>query len=763
MITMTKIASQSSKGAGSKPVIGVFTLAYHPFVGGAEVAIKEIIERDADRDFVILTKKFDRSWPSAESSGNLSILRLGRGRTAPKSYYGGFFGKISYIFQAVIVAEKIHRAHPFSAIWGMMASYAGIAALIFKLRHPNVPFLLTLQEGDSESHILRKVGIFYPFWRKIFKKADHIQVISNYLADFAKRHGSTCPIVIVPNGVAPSAYESYKTHRTNETNKSYTVITTSRLVKKNGIDILIRSLPLLHAASYKLLVLGGGPEEQNLKDLANKLGVAGKIDFLGHVEPERIPDYLLQANIFVRPSRSEGLGNSFLEAMAAGLPVIGTPVGGIPDFLRDGETGIFCRVDDPEDLAKKINLLIENKELYKKIAESGRTMVAKHYSWDGIAIKMSLIFQSLATHYLLLDTRLLIATGIYPPDIGGPSTYTTLLEKELPSCGFVVDHLAFTEYRKKPKIVRHLLYFWDCWKKAKGFDAIYAQDPVSVGLPALIAARLRGKKFFIRVAGDYAWEQSAQRFGVKENIDGFQKKIYGPRVGLLRLIQRFVVGRADLVITPSNYFRKLVGGWINNPEKVHTIYNGVRLLAPHAVIKNKTLTSIGRLVPWKGFDFLIRLMTTPELKDFKLRIIGDGPDRERLEGIIKELHLEGRVELSGEVSREIMLKDYLPNAGIFILNTKFESFSFAVVEAMNVGLPIIATRIGSIPELIEDGREGILVEPDNKDQILAAIKKITNDSDFCVNLAYAAQEKAQNFTIERTVDNLVKLINEYTS
>ncbi|MDP1719366.1 MAG: glycosyltransferase family 4 protein, partial [bacterium] len=554
--------------------------------------------------------------------------------------------------------------------------------------------------------------------------------------------------------------------------------------------------PLLHTTNCRLLILGDGPERQKLELLAKDAGVEGRVKFLGHVEPDQISRHLLQATIFVRVSRSEGLGNSFLEAMAAGLPVIGTNVGGIPDFLKNynandakedanDANGLFARVDDPSDLAEKIAFLLEDEKLRMKLGENGRKLVSEKYSWDGIAVKMSSIFQSLNTKYLILNTRLLIATGIYPPDIGGPATYTALLEGELPKRGFAVDHLAFTEYRKKPKIIRHLLYLWDCWKKVKNFDAIYAQDPVSVGLPALLAARLRGKKFFIRVAGDYAWEQAAQRFGVRDTIDDFSRfaesrearQKYPWQVKLLIKIQRFVVGRADLVITPSNYFRKLVGGWTKNPERVKTIHNGIDLKIPNFYPfgtspagrqfpipnkGNKTILSAGRLVPWKGFDFLIKLMANPELSDYKLRIVGDGPDKDRLAGIIKELHLENRVELPGEVNREAILKDYLPNAGIFILNTSFESFSFAVAEAMNAGIPIVATRIGSIPELVEDGKEGILVDPDNKEQILAAIKKISGDSDFRINLAFAAHIKAQEFSIDRTVDNLVKLINEHS-
>lgn len=376
----------------SKPSVAVFSLAYHPFVGGAEVALKEVISRNPNSDFVLLTKRFDRAWPSAESFDNCSILRLGRGKVSPRSYYGGFFGKIIYIFQAVRVAEKIHRSQPFSVIWGMMASYAGIAALIFKLRNPSVPFLLTLQEGDSESHILRKVGIFYPIWKKIFKKADHIQVISSYLADFAKRHGATCPIEVVPNGVELGDYQ--EKHGSMDT-----VITTSRLVYKNGVDTLIKAFVILRSKfgrlSARLVIVGDGPDREKLITLARRLDASNHVEFSGNIDPDEVPGKLAGASIFVRASRSEGLGNSFLEAMAAGLPVIGTPVGGIPDFLRDGETGIFCRVDNPEDLAEKMNLLMENKDLYKKVAEAGRDLVTKKYSWNGIAEKIGLILKKL--------------------------------------------------------------------------------------------------------------------------------------------------------------------------------------------------------------------------------------------------------------------------------------------------------------------------------------------------------------------------------
>jgi glycosyltransferase involved in cell wall biosynthesis len=111
--------------------------------------------------------------------------------------------------------------------------------------------------------------------------------------------------------------------------------------------------------------------------------------------------------------------------------------------------------------------------------------------------------------------RILVATGIYPPQIGGPATYSKLLYDELPKRGFQVDIVNFGDFISKPKIIRHILFFIELLKKGQGVDVVYAQDPVSVGLPALIASQILQKKFVLKIVGDYAWEQGVQRFRVE--------------------------------------------------------------------------------------------------------------------------------------------------------------------------------------------------------------------------------------------------------
>ena len=309
--------------------------------------------------------------------------------------------------------------------------------------------------------------------------------------------------------------------------------------------------------------------------------------------------------------------------------------------------------------------------------------------------------------------KILIATPLYPPDIGGPATYSKLIFDELPKRGVVVSVLSFGEVRRWPKIIRHFFYFLKLFKRGWGVDIIFAQDTVSVGFPALFASKIMWKRFFVRVPGDCAWEQSTQRYGVKDSIDEFQNKKYGWRVEFLRKIQKLTVNGAETVITPSQYFRQLVSRWAKNPEKVFCIYNGIDLTTipkSDGIYEPKTIISAGRLVSWKGFVALIRIMKT--LPEWKLSIAGDGPMRKELESIAIRSGLNSRVFFLGQITREELMQK-MQKSDVFVLNTSFESFSFQVVEAMAAGVPVVTTNIGNLSEIIDNEKTGILVTPDD--------------------------------------------------
>ena len=143
------------------------------------------------------------------------------------------------------------------------------------------------------------------------------------------------------------------------------------------------------------------------------------------------------------------------------------------------------------------------------------------------------------------------------------------------------------------------------------------------------------------------------------------------------------------------------------------------------------------------------------LPGWKLVIIGSGPQEGELKA--KSYKLKANVEFTGAIPREKVL-DYLGQAELFVLNTTFESFSFQVVEAMMLGLPVITTNIGNLSEIVEDGVDGLLVEPDNREQFLNAVEKLDKDEDLRKNISEMAKIKAKRFSIENTIAELVKLL-----
>jgi len=361
--------------------------------------------------------------------------------------------------------------------------------------------------------------------------------------------------------------------------------------------------------------------------------------------------------------------------------------------------------------------------------------------------------------------KVLIATPMYPPSIGGPATYSKLLFEGLTKRGIGVNVVSFDDLIGYPKGIRHLLYFFRLIIKSKGFSHIYAQDPVSVGLPAYIASFLTGKKFFVRVAGDYAWEQSVQRFGVKDDIDSFQGKKYDLRTNILKKVQTFVCVRADKVVTPSKYFQKLVGSWSAKIKEVVFIYNGIELpeiLYDKMSLRKKLgfsedqriVVSAGRLVPWKGFSELLRVGSRLKEKysNIKIVILGDGPLMKSLSDEIDNLNLQGNAVLVGKVNRDKMF-EYLVSADVFVLNTSFESFSFQVVEAMHAGLPVITRNIGSLPELVEDGSEGYLISV--ADDMESKIVDVFSSGIDVSKMSKNAKIKAQKFSVENTINNFL--------
>ena len=374
----------------------IFSLSYYPrFYGGAEIAVKEITDRISDIEFHMVTLALMPGLSKEEAIGNVIVHRIGFGST-------GRLNKLFFQFAAPFKALMLHRSHRFDCMWAIMAHSSGVPAAIFKFFRPSVPYVLTLQEGDPPEAIERQMLPLWPLFSRAFTKADIVQAISTFLGEWARRRGFKGPICIVPNGVDTELFSKEYPERVIEEIKDALgkrmgdvfLVTTSRLVDKNAIDDCIAALTRL-PEHVRFVILGAGPLKERLKAQVQKLKLGSRVQFIGQVPHEELPKYLRASDIFIRPSRSEGMGNSFIEAFAAGLPVIATQEGGIADFLFDEKrnpdkpvTGFAVNKDSPEEIAAAVKSIMEHPEKTRAVVRTARALALERYDWNILAKDM---------------------------------------------------------------------------------------------------------------------------------------------------------------------------------------------------------------------------------------------------------------------------------------------------------------------------------------------------------------------------------------
>ncbi len=369
--------------------------------------------------------------------------------------------------------------------------------------------------------------------------------------------------------------------------------------------------------------------------------------------------------------------------------------------------------------------------------------------------------------------HILIATGIYPPEIGGPATYAALLERELPAQGFTVTVLPFSTVRGYPKIVRHCLYFFKVLQVSREVTVIYALDPVSVGLPAALAARLRRKPFMIRLGGDYAWEQFRLRYDSTVTLEEFwtQGVSLPFFISLLRKVQSFVTRQAEVVISPSNYLKSVIVQWGISPTKItviNSVYNPVGIEEQNLVVANKedarfpVITTAGRLVPWKGFVGVLEAVAILKktFPDVRLIIAGEGEQRDVLKSVAANLGISKSVEFTGKLTQPV-LSQRIISSDVFILNTQYEGLSHQLIEVMNLGVPIVTTSVGGNPELITHNKNGLLVSYNNVEEMVAALTLLITDRERSQSFVRNAKETVKNFSQEKMLQSLVGLLKQY--
>jgi 2-deoxystreptamine N-acetyl-D-glucosaminyltransferase/2-deoxystreptamine glucosyltransferase len=195
----------------------------------------------------------------------------------------------------------------------------------------------------------------------------------------------------IPPGVNPSLFEGPFEDPFAGVGKPR-VLFVGRLAPQKGVGTLVAAAGLLKHPSALVLLVGDGPERKALEREAKRLGVGDRLRFVGFVAHERLPAVLAHADLLVLPSLYEELGTVLLEGMQAGLPVVASETGGIPEVIEDGVNGMLVAPGEPEALARAIDRLLADRGLARRLSERAKER-AKDYDWEVLAERVLRVYR----------------------------------------------------------------------------------------------------------------------------------------------------------------------------------------------------------------------------------------------------------------------------------------------------------------------------------------------------------------------------------
>ncbi len=242
--------------------------------------------------------------------------------------------------------------------------------------------------------------VYFSYDLQRLKKANAVIAVSQKVKEGLVREYFLPPekIKVIYNGVNTRLFESSKRFSLNPKPQK-TVLYLGRLAAEKGLDVLLQAFqetiqPLSHL-TIQLLIVGSGPAFDHLNNRTRELGLADTVEFVGKVPYEETVKYYQQADVFVLPSMAnEGLPMTIIEAMAAGLPVAASDIGGIPEAVTDGETGLLVKPGNMDELSTALSKLLRDDELRKKMGQRAREVAKEKFSQETMVLETLKVLES---------------------------------------------------------------------------------------------------------------------------------------------------------------------------------------------------------------------------------------------------------------------------------------------------------------------------------------------------------------------------------
>jgi len=251
-------------------------------------------------------------------------------------------------------------------------------------KHMGVPYLVSLQGGDVPGFMSDQLGLYHHLsggWiRRLWTNAAAVIANSEGLARLARAHAPDVTVGVIPagadiDGITPSDHS-------REENGPLRLLFVGRLVQQKGLDVLMNAISKMKKSNGVHLTLAGdGPLRKELVTQVQNSALKGRVTFKGWLDKNQLAAVYKEANVFVLPSRDEGMPNAMLEAMAGGLAVVGTSISGIEELVVDGVTGLIIPQEDAHSLARALDNLEGNRIMARDMGRAGRARAEEHYNW----------------------------------------------------------------------------------------------------------------------------------------------------------------------------------------------------------------------------------------------------------------------------------------------------------------------------------------------------------------------------------------------
>lgn len=367
---------------------------------------------------------------------------------------------------------------------------------------------------------------------------------------------------------------------------------------------------------------------------------------------------------------------------------------------------------------------------------------------------------------------ILLISGIFPPDIGGPATYVPALARGLQRRGYRARVLTLSESsavedgnfpfevdrvpRQGSKGLRFLRVVKKILRLGRPADLLFVNG---LFLEATAANLVLRKPLVAKIVGDWVWERATNRGWTTDAFDKFQRRRHGPALSLFKALRSACARRAERVIVPSAFLARAVTDWGVPPSRIVTISNApeptssaplsVPLATPVKVV------TVGRLVPWKRIDRVISALA--RCPQAGLVVVGDGPERGSLERLAKTIGIGERTYFAGSRSRAETL-GLVAACDLFVLSSTYEGLPHVVLEAMSLGIPVIATSAGGSPEVVHDGENGRLVPPTEGDELASVLAELVTAPLERRRLADGARRSIESFSFEQMIAETAAVI-----